>query len=59
MVVSYYVRDDLVSKKNEDLWDLSDVVEADQKRIAAKKGTRADNMIEEENEHDNLMQDLV
>ena len=42
----------LFFKKNQDLSDLRDVVEADKMRIAAKKGTRAENRIEEENEHD-------
>ena len=49
----------LFLKKNKDLWDLSDVVEADKMRIAAKKGCRAETRIQEDNESELLMHEPV
>ena len=49
----------LLLKKNQHLWDLSDVEEADKMRIAAKKGSRAETRIQEENESDLLMHQPV
>ena len=49
----------LFLKINKDLWDLSDVVEADKMRIAAKKGCRADTRIQEDNESELLMHEPV
>ena len=49
----------LFLKKNKDLWDLSDVVEADKMRIAATKGCRAETRIQEDNESELLMHEPV
>ena len=45
----------LFLKKNHDLWDLSDVVEADRLRLQAKAESRAANRIREENDFNLLM----
>ena len=44
-------------KKNHDLWDLSDVVEADKLRLQGKADSRAVNRMREENEFQSLMGD--
>ena len=54
-----YFGNDFVLGKNQDLWDLSDVVEADKMRIVAKNGCRAETRIQEDNESELLMHELV
>ena len=46
----------LFLKKNRDLWDLRDVVEADKKRVAADKESRAERRIAEANSLEILME---
>ena len=48
----------LFLKKNRDPWDLRDVVEADKRRVAADKESRAEKRIAEANSLEILMEGL-